>query len=83
MKTIYAERSATMTELKQSPASVINEAHGDAVVILNRNVPAAYMVPPELFEAMIEALADQQLENVALKRLNKNGERVRVNLDDL
>ena len=68
MRHLYAQQSATITELKKSPTTVINEANGEPIVILNHNAPVAYVVPVELFEAMRDAYADQQVEETAKNR---------------
>ncbi|MGJ3493585.1 type II toxin-antitoxin system Phd/YefM family antitoxin [Piscirickettsia salmonis] len=84
MKQLYAQQSVTITELRKSPTSVINEANGEPVVILNHNVPAAYMVPPELFEAMLDSYADRELENIVKKRLSSpDRDFIDVDVDDL
>ncbi len=54
--TILTDVSAGITQLKVNPMGVIKEAKGAPVAILNRNKPAFYAVPCELFETMMEAL---------------------------
>lgn len=54
---------------------------GEAVAILNRNTPAFYCIPAELYENMLEQLDDIELNKIADARSNQK--RIRVNLDDL
>lgn len=54
---------------------------GEAVAILNRNTPAFYCIPAELYESMLEQLDDIELNKIADARSNQK--RIRVNLDDL
>lgn len=54
---------------------------GEAVAILNRNTPAFYCIPAELYESMLEQLDDIELNKIADVRSNQK--RIRVNLDDL
>jgi antitoxin StbD len=60
---------------------VIEEAGGMPVAILNHNRPAAYLVPAEAFEAMLEKLED--LDLAELVRQRRGGKTVKVSLDDL
>lgn len=58
-----------------------NAGEGAPVVILNRNEPAFYCVPPALYAQMMEILEDQELGRIADERI---GEAViEVNIDDL
>ncbi len=51
------------------------------VAILNHNRPAAYLVPAEAFEAILEKLED--LDLAELVRQRRGGKTVKVSLDDL
>jgi|GEM_PF-1986530 len=53
---IYAEHTATITQAKANPNGLLEEAKGAAVAVLAHNKPRYYMVPPEVFEAMVDAL---------------------------
>ncbi|WP_313225980.1 type II toxin-antitoxin system Phd/YefM family antitoxin [Stutzerimonas chloritidismutans] len=53
---LLADVAASIADLKRSPMRVIREGAGEAVVILHRNKPAFYAVPPALYEAMLEAI---------------------------
>jgi antitoxin StbD len=59
----------------------IREAAGETVVILNRNEPAFYAVPPERYEAMMELIDDMQLAELVRQR--RGGPTVRVDIDEL
>lgn len=78
---IYARMTASITELKKSPMDTILAGKGEAVAILNRNTPAFYCIPAELYESMLEQLDDIELNKIADVRSNQK--RIRVNLDDL
>lgn len=59
----------------------IEAGHGKPVVILNRNAPAFYMVPPDVYEQMLEALDDAFLARLVRER---SGEPSReITLDEL
>ena len=78
---VLAEVAASITELKANPMKVASSAYGDPVAILNRNKPAFYCVPAEIYEKMMDRLAD--LELLQLVKERQGEESVSVNLDDL
>jgi antitoxin StbD len=79
--TILAETTASITDLKKNPMSVVEQGDGFPVAILNRNQPAFYCIPAEAYEALIDKLEDMELNAIADARTGQK--RVRVNLDDL
>jgi antitoxin StbD len=44
---IHAGLSVSISELKRNPQAVIDDAHGEAIALLNRNKPTAYIIPAE------------------------------------
>lgn len=56
MEQLLASHSVSITELKRSPSAVMAQAGLEPVAILNHNRPAAYLVPPQVYEAMLERL---------------------------
>ena len=72
---------ASISDLKKNPMETVGNAHGDAVAILNRNTPAFYCVPAELYEKMMDLIDDQELMKIAAER--ENEPTVKVTLDDL
>jgi antitoxin StbD len=78
---IFAETTASVSELKKNPMATVAAGEGSPVAILNRNAPAFYCVPPKVYEAMLERLEDMELNAIADARA---GQRVTmVKLDDL
>ncbi|MCW8092248.1 type II toxin-antitoxin system Phd/YefM family antitoxin [Alteromonas sp. ASW11-130] len=78
---VLAEVAASITELKANPMKVARSAYGDPVAILNRNEPAFYCVPAEIYEKMMDRLED--LELLQLVKERQGEESVSVSLDDL
>jgi antitoxin StbD len=72
-----------MSEFKKNPAAVLREAGSRPVAVLNHNRPAFYMVEPQLFEAMLEQLADQDLYRKAAARLADRSRASKVDLAPL
>ncbi|MBV8801394.1 MAG: type II toxin-antitoxin system prevent-host-death family antitoxin [Gammaproteobacteria bacterium] len=81
MEVLLARNSVSITELKKSPSSVIEQANGEPVAILNRNKPEAYLIPASLFEMMMEWIEDAELAEIVRQRENSKG--IKVSLDDL
>ncbi|MBB72376.1 MAG: antitoxin [Legionellales bacterium] len=83
MQTIYSQKVASITELKKNPSKLINEAQGAPIAILNHNSAAAYLIPTELFEKIVELFDDITLERLAEQRLKDNNKPVKVDWDEL
>lgn len=56
MEQVLASRSVSITELKCSPSAVLEQAGSEPVAVLNHNRPAAYLLSPRVYEAMLERL---------------------------
>jgi antitoxin StbD len=70
-----------MSEFKKNPAQVLRTAGEKPVAILNHNRPAFYMVTPKIFEALVEALADRELNELVRRRLAQKDQAVEVDID--
>lgn len=76
---ILSKTTASVSELKSNPMATVKAGEGLAVAILNRNKPAFYCIPPELYERMLDALDDQAL--VAIVKEREGQSLVDVDLD--
>jgi len=83
MTQILANYTTSISELKKSPSSVIEDAGGEAVAILNHNKPSAYLVPSELYESMMDIIDDYHLAQIVRERMNDAEEPIEVSLDEL
>ena len=83
MEAVLANLSVSMSEFKKNPAAVLRESRNRPVAVLNHNRPGFYMVEPQLFEAMMEELADSDLFRKAAARLAEKSRAVEVSLDQL
>ncbi len=83
MRPIFADYSASISELKRNPSSLITSSHGSAIAVLNHNTPTAYLVPAETYENMIELIEDVDLRNTVNKRLKHIASAVEVDLESL
>jgi len=78
---IYTEITASISELKKNPMAAVGAGEGFPVAVLNRNKPAFYCVPADVYEAMLERLEDQELARLVESRRSEQG--IPVSLDDL
>ncbi len=65
---ILSDTSASVSELKKKPMATVSAGEGYPVAILNRNQPAFYCVPAELYERMLDALDNQDLIKLVTER---------------
>lgn len=83
MKQVLSSCSASISELKKNPTALINEAEGSPIAILNHNVPAAYLIPAETYEWLMDKLEDAELAQIVRERAHEKKQAVEVNIDDL
>ncbi len=83
METIFAKFSASISELKKNPSALIQKAQGNPVTILNRNKPAAYLIPASTYEALLEQIEDYELGKIILERKAQKVGAIEVSLNDL
>ncbi|WP_447893849.1 type II toxin-antitoxin system Phd/YefM family antitoxin [Vreelandella sp. GE22] len=83
MQQVLAPLSVSISELKKNPSSLLAQADGAAIAVLNHNKPAAYLIPAETFEAMMEMLEDYELARLVEQRRGDKDKAVTVELDDL
>ncbi|MDD2558768.1 MAG: type II toxin-antitoxin system prevent-host-death family antitoxin [Desulfuromonas sp.] len=83
MDTILADYSISMTEFKKNPARIVRDAGQSPVAVLSHNKPAFYMVSPQLFEALVEELADREIEDLARNRLSQKDSAIEVDIDSI
>ena len=72
MQTLHATQVVSISELKKNLTKVINNSHGQPVAILNHNTAAAYLIPVETFERMMNLLDDNKLS----KMVERQGKRI-------
>ncbi|ARU30944.1 antitoxin [Sulfuriferula sp. AH1] len=83
MQTIFTDLTISMSDFKKNPAKVLREAGQKPVAVLNHNKPAFYMVDPQMFELLIEQLADNQLMPLLQARMAQRANAVEVNIDEI
>ncbi len=83
MKQVLSSCSASISELKKNPTALLNEAEGSPIAILNHNVPAAYLVPAETYEWLMDKLEDYELAQIVTDRASEKIKAVEVDINEL
>ena len=78
---IHSRFVASVSELKKNPMEVVNNGFGEAVAILNRNNPAFYCVPADMYERLMDLVEDREL--LKLAEQVDTEETVKVSINDL
>ena len=83
MRHILADCSASISELKKNPTALLKVSDGAPIAILNHNKPAAYLVPAQTYEWLMEKLDDIELATIVELRRSQEADAVEVSLNDL
>ena len=83
MRQVLSSCSASISELKKNPTALLNEAEGAPIAILNHNVPAAYLIPAETYEWLMDMLEDSEIAQIVKERENEKQDAIEVILDEL
>jgi len=69
MEQLLANRSVSITELKRSPSTVIDQAGTEPIAVLNHNRPAAYLLAHATYQELLDRLRAAELrEAIAASR---------------
>jgi len=68
MEQILSEYTVSITELRKAPGELLKQAAGHTVAILSHNKPAGYIVSPEAYRTMLDAMEDKALGRIAEQR---------------
>ena len=83
MDIVLTGRSIGISELREAPAKAFDQAGDEAVVVLNHNKPAGYILSPRLMTAFLDAMADRAIAVKATPRSKTLSKSRRISLDEL
>ena len=83
MRQVLADFSVSISELKKNPSAILAQASGSPIAVLNHNKPAAYLIPAETYEALMDMLEDYELALLVEERRKDKDQAITVSLDDL
>jgi antitoxin StbD len=80
---IYAELTASISDMKRNPQAIIDSANGEPIALLNRNKPTAYIVPAASYEVLMDLAEDIELGRIIEERKAEKSDAIEVRLDEL
>ncbi len=83
MEAVLANHSASISELKKNPSSLIEQSCGEPIAILNHNRPTAYLIPAETYERFLDTIEDYQLGQLIQERIHEKNSAIEVTIDEL
>lgn len=83
MRLVLADFSVSISELKKNPSALLAQASGSPIAVLNHNKPAAYLIPAETYEALMDTIEDYELSRLVEERRGDRDQAITVSLDDL
>ncbi len=83
MRQVLADFSVSISELKKNPSSLLSQACGSPIAVLNHNKPTAYLIPAETYEALMDMIDDYELAKLVEERRGDKDQAIAVSLDDL
>ena len=69
MDTLLSFRGIGISDLREAPARAFEQAGDEAVVVLNHNRPAGYIVSQALMARILDQLANRAVTDKARQRL--------------
>jgi len=83
MDIILSTHSIGISDLRESPARVFEQAANDVVVVLNHNKPAGYILSNQLMTRILDQLADRVVADKARVRMKTLSSARKISLDEL
>ena len=83
MDTILSLHSIGISDLRDAPARAFEQAGDEAVVVLNHNRPAGYIVSSRLMARIMDQLADRVITEKVHTRVASLDKARKITLDDL
>ena len=83
MAALFSSRSIGISDLREAPVKAFAEAGDEAVVVLDHNRPAGYIVSTELMARILDQLADQVITDKAYQCAGSLNKARKIKLDEL
>lgn len=83
MHQVLADYSVSISELKKNPSALLAQASGSPIAVLNHNKPAAYLVPAETYESIMDMIDDFELAKLVDERSKDKSKAIEISLDEL
>ena len=83
MQEVLTKTTTSVSKFKNNPAESLRQAAGKPFAVLNNNEPSFYVLPPELFEEVMEIYWEHKMHDELLTASTQRNLAVKVNLQDL
>jgi antitoxin StbD len=83
MDALLSRHSIGISDLREAPARAFEQAGDEAVVVLNHNRPAGYIVSNQLMAHILDQLADRVVTDKARQRSTSLHLARKISLDAL
>ncbi|MGE0332946.1 MAG: hypothetical protein AB7P37_19880 [Ramlibacter sp.] len=83
MDALLSTRSIGISDLREAPAKAFADAGDEAVVVLNHNRPAGYIVSTQLMAHLLDQLADRAVTDKARERVATLHKARKISVDEL
>jgi len=83
MDKLFSSHSIGISDLREAPARVFEQAGDHAVVVLNHNRPAGYIVSEKWMSRVLDQMADLALMDKVRESLPNLHKARRISIDDL
>ena len=77
-QTIHAKTTVSMTDLRRNPRKILEIAGDLPLAILNHNKPAAYLLSPQAYEALLNLADDLHLIKIIKSRSDRKTVKVKL-----
>ena len=83
MDALLSRHSIGISDLREAPARAFEQAGDEAIVVLNHNRPAGYIVSNRLMAHILDQLADRAITDKARTRSTSLQPARKISVDDL
>lgn len=83
MDALLSRHSIGISDLREAPARAFEQAADEAIVVLNHNRPAGYIVSNRLMAHILDQLADRAIADKAHQRSTSLHLARKISADDL
>ncbi|WP_296633047.1 hypothetical protein [Rhodoluna sp.] len=83
MQEVLTKTTTSVSKFKNNPAESLRQAAGKPFAVLNNNEPSFYVLPPELFEEVMEIYWEHKMREELLTASSQRNLAIKVNLQDL
>jgi antitoxin StbD len=79
---VLTKQATSISKFKANPNQSIRQAGGEAFAVLTNNEAAFYVLPPAIFEELLELLWEKENQEELLTRSKEKSKAIRVSLQD-